>query len=82
MVVGDNLSFGHPREGEIWGELSGADVGRVLEVDRSVPSPGANEEEECQCFEQALIQCEQCGPLAPSASFSPVEDGLLTAFLQ
>ena len=32
--------------------LLGADVGRVLEVDRSVPGPGANRETECQCSEQ------------------------------
>ena len=37
MVVGDSSpSFDHPREeGEIWGELSGADGGRMLEEKKS-----------------------------------------------
>ena len=56
MVVRDNPSFDHPREeGEVWGELSGADVGRMLEVDRSVPGPGANGED-CDRVVLSLIK--------------------------
>ena len=67
MVVEDSPSFDHPWEGEIWGELSGADVGgRVLEVDRAVPGQGANGEEECQqCSEQGGSHGDRSSGIKP-----------------